>query len=167
MLRPLHQDHVLLFRLLFFGNLTQDWTEFVLRDLGVVRFEPYELRRDLRLLEEPLDTPDRLAHPHEPVKQRPPPLGRVRGDGEGGSHNLFRFQVGMLKQASGGRDGIGAGAQAGAVLRARFIVFPVSADGFEGILLPEQVKHQNHVGLLQNLRRGGQAVAASQIFVGM
>ena len=37
------------FRLLFFGNLSQDWTEFVLRDLGVMRYEAYELRRDLRL----------------------------------------------------------------------------------------------------------------------
>ncbi len=37
------------FRLLFFGNLSQDWTEFVLRDIGVMRYESYELRRDLRL----------------------------------------------------------------------------------------------------------------------
>ncbi len=37
------------FRLLFFGNLSQDWTEFVLRDIGVMRYEAYELRRDLRL----------------------------------------------------------------------------------------------------------------------
>ncbi len=36
------------FRLLFFGNLSQDWTEFVLRDIGVMRYEAYELRRDLR-----------------------------------------------------------------------------------------------------------------------
>jgi hypothetical protein len=47
-IRPLHADHVETFRLLFFGNLHQDWTEFVLRDLGVVRFESYELRHDLR-----------------------------------------------------------------------------------------------------------------------
>lgn len=47
--RPLRQDDVLVFRLLFFGNLAQDWTEFVLRDLGVVRYEPYELRVELRL----------------------------------------------------------------------------------------------------------------------
>jgi tetratricopeptide (TPR) repeat protein len=57
-LRPLHREHLVTFRLLFFGNLTQDWTEFVLRDLGVVRFEPYELRRDLRLF------PDRAAVDH-------------------------------------------------------------------------------------------------------
>ena len=47
--RPRRQDAVLAFRLLFFGNLRQDWTEFVLRDLGVVRYEPYELRAELRL----------------------------------------------------------------------------------------------------------------------
>ncbi len=46
--RPLHLEHIATFRLLFFGNLYQDWTEFVLRDLGVVRFENYELRRELR-----------------------------------------------------------------------------------------------------------------------
>ncbi len=42
-------EQVAVFRLLFFGNLSQDWTEFVLRDIGVVRYEAYELRRDLRL----------------------------------------------------------------------------------------------------------------------
>ncbi len=47
--RPLRGDEIVVFRLLFFGNLRQDWTEFVLRDLGVVRFEDYELRTDLRL----------------------------------------------------------------------------------------------------------------------
>ncbi len=47
--RPLHPEHVLTYRLLFFGNLGQDLTEFVLRDLGVVRFESYELTRELRL----------------------------------------------------------------------------------------------------------------------
>ncbi len=41
-------EPVLVFRLLFFGNLSQDWTEFVLRDIGLVRYENYELRRDLR-----------------------------------------------------------------------------------------------------------------------
>ncbi len=41
-------EQVEVFRLLFFGNLSQDWTEFVLRDLGVMRYEAYELRRDLR-----------------------------------------------------------------------------------------------------------------------
>lgn len=47
--RPLHLEHVRTYRLLFFGNLGQDLTEFVLRDLGVVRFESYELSRELRL----------------------------------------------------------------------------------------------------------------------
>ena len=45
----LGQEQVLTFRLLFFGNLSQDWNELVLRDLGVVRYETYELRSDLRL----------------------------------------------------------------------------------------------------------------------
>lgn len=46
--RPLHQNHVLTFRLLFFGNLYQDFTEFVLRDLGMVRYEAYSMDRKLR-----------------------------------------------------------------------------------------------------------------------
>lgn len=40
-LRLLRGEAVRVFRLLFFGNLAQDWTEFVLADLGVVRFESY------------------------------------------------------------------------------------------------------------------------------
>jgi hypothetical protein len=47
--RPLHGDNVRTFRLLFFGNLGQDLSEFVLRDLGLVRFESYDLTRELRL----------------------------------------------------------------------------------------------------------------------
>jgi hypothetical protein len=46
---PLGLDHVALYRLLFFGNLRQDWTELLLADLGVWRYESYPLRRDLRL----------------------------------------------------------------------------------------------------------------------
>ena len=59
--RPLRQDDVLVFRLLFFGNLSQDWTEFVLRDLGVLRFEAYELRTDLRLFPSRQAIEDTLA----------------------------------------------------------------------------------------------------------
>ncbi len=37
------------FKLLFFGNLYQDLTEFVLRDLGLYRFEDYRIDREARL----------------------------------------------------------------------------------------------------------------------
>jgi len=47
-IRVRHLDTVWVLRLLFFGNSRQDWTEFVLRDLGVVRYETYELRHDQR-----------------------------------------------------------------------------------------------------------------------
>lgn len=43
LLRLLRLDCVAIFRLLFFGNLTQDLSEFVLADLGVLRFEPVPL----------------------------------------------------------------------------------------------------------------------------
>ncbi|GMG86411.1 VRR-NUC domain-containing protein [Biformimicrobium ophioploci] len=39
------------FKLLYFGNLHQDLTEFVLRDLGLYRFENYRIDRDTRLIE--------------------------------------------------------------------------------------------------------------------
>ena len=51
-LRPLGHEVLRVFRLLFFGNLGQDWTEFVLRDLGVVRYESYSLDRALRAFDE-------------------------------------------------------------------------------------------------------------------
>ncbi|TBU88147.1 VRR-NUC domain-containing protein [Phytopseudomonas dryadis] len=35
-------------RLMFFGNLRQDWSEFVLSDLGIFRYEQVELSRDAR-----------------------------------------------------------------------------------------------------------------------
>lgn len=39
------------FKLLFFGNLNQDLTEFVLRDLGLYRFEDYHIDQNARLFE--------------------------------------------------------------------------------------------------------------------
>lgn len=41
--------HLDLYRLLFFGDRRQDLTTFVMRDLGVHRFEPIELCRESRL----------------------------------------------------------------------------------------------------------------------
>jgi hypothetical protein len=35
-------------RLMFFGNLHQDWSEFVLAELGIFRYEPVELTADSR-----------------------------------------------------------------------------------------------------------------------
>lgn len=49
LVRPLGEQVLLLLRLLFFGNLNQDWSEFVVRDLGVLRYETYEVRREERL----------------------------------------------------------------------------------------------------------------------
>lgn len=42
-------DHLDLYRLLFFGDRRQDLTTFVMRDLGVHRYEPIELCRETRL----------------------------------------------------------------------------------------------------------------------
>lgn len=39
-------------RLLFFGNLYQDWSEFVLADLGLLRYEPVAFSADSRALRE-------------------------------------------------------------------------------------------------------------------
>ena len=46
---PQRQREVLIYRLLFFGNLYQDLTEFVVTDLGHVRYEPYKIRKKDRL----------------------------------------------------------------------------------------------------------------------
>ena len=50
--RPLHAERLLLFRLLFFGNLGQDFSEFVISDLGIVRYESYPLSREHRLFQD-------------------------------------------------------------------------------------------------------------------
>ncbi len=42
-------EHLDLYRLLFFGDLHQDLTTFVMRDLGVFRYEPVVLSRKTRL----------------------------------------------------------------------------------------------------------------------
>jgi hypothetical protein len=47
--RPQKQTEILIYRLLFFGNLYQDLTEFVVTDLGHVRYEPYKIRKKDRL----------------------------------------------------------------------------------------------------------------------
>ncbi|MFT5563158.1 MAG: hypothetical protein ACJAYE_001774 [Candidatus Azotimanducaceae bacterium] len=43
LLEPRHEDALNVLRLLFFGNLYQDLTEFVLRDLGISPYEKYPL----------------------------------------------------------------------------------------------------------------------------
>lgn len=45
---PLQTNIITLFKLLFFGNTHQDLTEFVVSDLGVVRFEKYVIDSDHR-----------------------------------------------------------------------------------------------------------------------
>jgi len=46
---PGKENEILIYRLLFFGNLYQDLTEFVVTDLGHVRYESYEVRKRDRL----------------------------------------------------------------------------------------------------------------------
>ena len=45
---PLGAEHLELLKLLFFGNMHQDFTEFVLNDLGVKQFEGYLIDKDTR-----------------------------------------------------------------------------------------------------------------------
>ncbi len=52
---PLHTEVLLVLRLLFFGNAYQNLTEFVLNDLGVMRYFPYQLDKEHRLF------PDRAS----------------------------------------------------------------------------------------------------------
>ena len=46
---PLGSECLLVFRLLFFGNFAQDMTEFVLQDIGQVRYEQYTISEEDRL----------------------------------------------------------------------------------------------------------------------
>lgn len=48
-MRPKLFEHILVYRLLFFGNIYQDLTEFVLQDIGMTQYEPYPLERAHRL----------------------------------------------------------------------------------------------------------------------
>ncbi len=50
-MRPLGHEALLVLQVLFFGNLRQDLTEFVLEDLGVVRYETYPVLKEHRLFE--------------------------------------------------------------------------------------------------------------------
>lgn len=42
---PLHVESFEIVRLLFFGNLEQDLSQFILEDLGIMRFEPYKVTK--------------------------------------------------------------------------------------------------------------------------
>ena len=52
LIEPLQRDVVQIFKLLFFGNLYQDFTDFVLRDLGVSPFEAYDLDKTARYFDD-------------------------------------------------------------------------------------------------------------------
>lgn len=57
-LYPMGSDVVYLFRLLFFGNLEQNLSEFILEDIGVLRFENYRLTKKDRYFESRKDVDD-------------------------------------------------------------------------------------------------------------
>ncbi|HDS1679345.1 TPA: VRR-NUC domain-containing protein [Pseudomonas putida] len=48
-------------RLLFFGNLYQDWSDFVLADLGLLRFEQVPFSRDSRALQQRSEVDQAMA----------------------------------------------------------------------------------------------------------
>ena len=50
-IRPLRLETLQFYKLLFFGNLEQDFTEFVLNDLGVTRYEQYPLQPESAFFE--------------------------------------------------------------------------------------------------------------------
>ena len=51
-LRPLRLEILQTYKLLFFGNNHQDFTEFVLRDLGISPFEPYVIHPEDRFFDD-------------------------------------------------------------------------------------------------------------------
>ena len=64
-------DELRIFSLLFFGNLRDDFSAFVLRDLGLFRFENYRLDRTTRLFpdRESIDTYIRISNAQEIVEE--------------------------------------------------------------------------------------------------
>ncbi len=48
LLQVVHRNHYQIFQMLFFGNLNQSMTDFVLRDLGLNQFESYPLDHEHR-----------------------------------------------------------------------------------------------------------------------
>ena len=50
-LTPAHQQTLMIYRLLFFGNLMQDLSEFVIVELGLVRYESYTIGKKDRLFQ--------------------------------------------------------------------------------------------------------------------
>lgn len=50
--QPLGLDILGIYKLLFFGNARQDFTEFVLRDLGISPYEPYEIHPEDRYFDD-------------------------------------------------------------------------------------------------------------------
>ena len=59
---PLHGEILIVYRLLFFGNLSQDLTEFVLLDLGLIRYESYPIGKDDRIFKSRQIVTDALAY---------------------------------------------------------------------------------------------------------
>ena len=59
--RPLHHEVLVLYRLLFFGNLWQSLSEFVIADLGIVRYETYSISKRYRWFVERADIDQGLA----------------------------------------------------------------------------------------------------------
>lgn len=59
-----HSDIYDRLRLLFFGNLHQDWSEFVLTDLGLLKYERVEIPPDARAFQQRADVDDYL-HLHD------------------------------------------------------------------------------------------------------
>lgn len=51
--QPLGRESIERFRLIYFGNLYQDLSQFVVADLGLMRFERYPLARDTRAFNTP------------------------------------------------------------------------------------------------------------------
>lgn len=47
--RPLMIEMLMLYRLLFFGNLSQDFSEFVLADMGLTQYESVDIQPDARI----------------------------------------------------------------------------------------------------------------------
>ncbi|MEP6548740.1 MAG: VRR-NUC domain-containing protein [Gammaproteobacteria bacterium] len=102
-------------RLLFFGNFRQEWSEFVLADLGVFKYEAVPFSKDSRAFSTRKDIEDfyslyecrRRLHEEQPLQEVLAQVPKVSLQHEWleGRRSKLLFQIARKHERSGDRDG--------------------------------------------------------------
>ncbi len=101
-------------RLLFFGNFRQEWSEFVLADLGVFRYEAVPFSKDSRAFSTRRDIEDfyalyecrRRLHEEEPLQEvlAQVPIVSLRHEWLESRRSKLLFQIARQHERSGDRE---------------------------------------------------------------